>query len=66
VPILGVNCLIVAPDRTEEPIDDIADYSSLVASGYGCWAQAESHISARASSSSVFEVTLGDDPLEAV
>ena len=66
VPILGVNCLIVSPGRTEEPIDQIADYSPAVGTGHGCWEQAEAHIAARTPGPYVFEVILGDDPVAAV
>ena len=65
VPILGVNCLIVSPGSAEEPIDQIADFSAAVGAGHGCWEDAEAHIAARALGPYVFEVTLGDDPVEA-
>jgi hypothetical protein len=66
VPILGVNCLIVSADRTEEPIDQIADYSAAVAQGHGCWEEAEAHIIARRNGPYVFALALGGDPVEAV
>ena len=66
VPILRVNCLIVSPGRMEEPVDQIADFSASVAQGHGCWEDAERHIAARTPGPYVFELTLGDDPLEAV
>ena len=66
VPILGVEGFVVTPTSTESPIEHIADYSSAVALGHGCWQDAESFIRDRASTGLVFELTLGDDPVEAV
>jgi hypothetical protein len=66
VPILGVNCLILSDDGTREPIDQIADYSAAVGQGHGCWEAAEAHVAARLSGVYVFEIVLGDDPVEAV
>ena len=66
VPILGVDGLVVTPASTQSPIEHIADYSSAVALGHGCWQDAESFIRERAESGLLFELTLGDDPVEAV
>jgi len=66
VPILGVDGFVVTPASTESPIEHIADYSSAVAQGHGCWQDAESFIRDRAAAGLVFELTLGDDPVEAV
>ena len=66
VPILGVDGFVITPVSTESPIEHIADYSSAVAQGHGCWEDAESFIRARAATGMVFELTLGDDPVAAV
>ena len=66
VPILGVDGVVVTPTSTESPIEHVADYSSAVADGHGCWQDAESFIRDRAATGIFFELTLGDDPVEAV
>ena len=66
VPILGVDGFVVGPASTQSPIEHVADYSSAVAKGHGCWQDAESFIRDRAATGLVFELTLGDDPVEAV
>ena len=66
VPIIGVDGFVVTPASTQSPIEHIADYSDAVAQGHGCWQDAESFIQARADTGLVFELTLGDDPVEAV
>ena len=43
-----------------------ADYGAAVAEGHGCWADAEAFVRAHRNRGLVFEVTLGDDPIEAV
>ena len=52
VPHSGGLLLLRAPDA--------------VAQGHGCWQDAESIIRSRAAAGLVFELTLGDDPVEAV
>ena len=66
VPVLGVNCLILSDDGTREPIDQIADYSAAVREGHGCWEPAEAHVASRMSGDYVFEILLGDDPIQVV
>jgi hypothetical protein len=66
VPVLGVDGMRVAADATESPLEHVADFSARVAEGHGCWVEAEAFIRARADEGLVFEVTLGDDPLEVV
>lgn len=66
VPIVSVNAL---PLRTNQsPASDVlvADFSRAVAVGHGCWTDAEAFIRARGEREVLFEVTLGDDPIEAV
>lgn len=43
-----------------------ADYRAAVAEGHGCWEDADAFVRAHRASGLVFEVTLGDDPVEAV
>jgi hypothetical protein len=66
VPILGVDGLRVTEATTTAPLERLVDFSRRVADGHGCWEEAESFIEARLKSGFVFELTLGDDPLEAV
>jgi hypothetical protein len=66
VPIIGVEGFFVTPAGTEASPDHIADYSAMVAQGHGCWQDAESFIRERTDSALVFEIVLGDDPIEAV
>ena len=66
VPILGVDGFVVAPTSTQSPIEHVADFSNAVALGHGCWQDAESFIQARAATGLLFELALGDDPVEAV
>jgi hypothetical protein len=66
VPIVAVKGVRVSDRGIESPIEHLADYSSAVAEGHGCWAEAEAFIRARAGSDLVFSVRLGGDPLEMV
>ena len=66
VPILGVDGFFVTATTTEAPVEHIVDFSSAVAEGHGCWQDAETFIQQRATTGLVFELTLGDDPVEAV
>jgi hypothetical protein len=43
-----------------------ADFSFPVREGHGCWQGADAFIRERSKSGLVFELTLGDDPLEIV
>ena len=43
-----------------------ADFSAPVREGHGCWQGADAFIRERSKSGLVFELTLGDDPLEIV
>ena len=45
---------------------DAADFAAAVAEGHGCWEDAEAFVRARRKQGLVFEVMLGDDPIEAV
>ena len=63
VPILAVRGLAEAPGGAGA---GTADYAAAVAQGHGCWADAEAFVRAHRRQGLVFEVTLGDDPIEAV
>ncbi|MGH7649698.1 MAG: hypothetical protein ACREND_16405 [Gemmatimonadaceae bacterium] len=62
VAVLGVNCLLLTEHETREPIDQIADYSSAVRNGHGCWEDAVRHVANRVAGGYVFEVVLDDAP----
>ena len=66
VPILGIDGFRLTVRGPEAALDRIADHSAAVADGHGCWEDAETFIRARADERLVFELTLGDDPVEAV
>lgn len=66
VPILGVDGLYVTASSMESPPEHVADFSAAVAEGHGCWQDAEAFIRERSAIGLVFELTLGDDPVEAV
>ena len=66
VSILGIDGLQITEKETTSPLEHLADFSQRVAGGHGCWEEAETIIRARQQSGLVFEVTLGQDPLEAV
>jgi hypothetical protein len=64
VPIVAVRG--VADGHAAAPDAEVADYSAAVAEGHGCWADADAFVRARRKRGLVFELTLGDDPIEAV
>jgi hypothetical protein len=66
VPVLGVDGFVLTSQSTQSPLEHLADYSQAVADGHGCWQAAESFIRAREGQGLAFEITLGDDPVEAV
>ena len=66
VPILGVDGFRITQTTTESPLEHLADFSSAVSEGHGCWQQAEAFVRARSEHGLLFEVSLGDDPIEAV
>jgi hypothetical protein len=66
VPILGVETFRVTGRGTEPLLDQLADFSPAVAEGHGCWADAEQFLRAHGTAGLLFELTLGDDPIEAV
>lgn len=50
----------------EPAAEPAADYAAGVAGGHGCWDDAEAFVRAHRGQGLAFEVTLGDDPIEAV
>jgi hypothetical protein len=67
----GVPIVRVAGARaTEAPvalaIEREADFSPQVRAGHGCWQDADAFIRERSGLGLVFELMLGDDPVEAV
>ena len=66
VPIVRVDRADLPPDRDEASLNEIADFSAAVAEGHGCWDVAERAILTAKEHHAAFELTLGDDPIEAV
>jgi hypothetical protein len=74
VPIVAIDGVRVSAERGGSPADSpvesraerLADFSSAVAEGHGCWDHAEAFVRERSSRGLVFGVSLGDDPIEAV
>jgi ribosomal protein S12 methylthiotransferase accessory factor YcaO len=61
----GVPVVEVDAFKLDEAVlpDDIGDFSATVSEGHGCWTDAEKFIRDHADRGLVFEITLGDDPL---
>jgi hypothetical protein len=59
VPILGVDGISIVDDKVESLIENIADFSSAVATGCGCWRDATEFIQSRHSRVLLFELVLG-------
>jgi hypothetical protein len=66
VPIVRIDGFRVTGGATEAPGEHTVDFSDAVRHGHGCWDTAEAFIRARSELGLVFEITLGDDPVEAV
>jgi len=66
VPIVRVSGVNRTDRDAELPIAREADFSSSVREGHGCWQGAEAFIRERSKLGLVFELTLGNDPLEIV
>ena len=64
VPILAVRGVADAHGAARAP--ETADYGAAVAEGHGCWEDADAFVRAHRNRGLVFEVMLGDDPIEAV
>jgi hypothetical protein len=66
VPIVGVDGYPAGDLETDVAEEDAVDFSREVGEGRGCWERAEAFIRDRAGKGLVFEVLLGDDPVEGV
>ena len=66
VPIVRVDAADAAPARSAARLERVADFSAHVAEGHGCWDEAEAVVRQRGERLVAFELTLGDDPIEAV
>jgi hypothetical protein len=66
VPILGVDGFDASDVSSDTPDEHTIDFSAEVAGGHGCWSEAEAFIRARDGLGLLFEVVLGDDPVESV
>ena len=70
VPIVAIDGLRLSAGRGDSPVETsperLADFSSAVAEGHGCWDHADAFVRERSSRGLVFGLTLGDDPIEAV
>ena len=66
VPILGLDGAPVTHRETEVPLEHLVDFTRHVADGHGCWQEAEAFIEERKGNDLLFDVALGDDPIEAV
>ncbi len=64
VPIVAVRGVV--DGRVAGAAPESADFAAAVAEGHGCWADADAFVRARRAKGLVFELTLGDDPIEAV
>ena len=66
VPIVRVSGVNATDSAVDLPIAREADFSSPVREGHGCWQGADAFIREGSGLGLVFELTLGDDPLEIV
>jgi len=67
VPIVRITCVAPTPAiGGVDPREHRADFSREVCGGHGCWESAEAFIRRRGELGLLFNVELGDDPLEIV
>lgn len=66
VPIVRIVGAPATDSAVELPLVREADFSPRVREGHGCWQEADAFIRARSGLGLVFELALGDDPLEVV
>jgi hypothetical protein len=66
LPILGVDGLWLRPTGVQPDLTYVADYSSAVRAGDGCWDAAAAFIAGSETAGLVFEVVLGRDRVPAV
>ena len=60
LPVLGIDGISVSQGRTDSLVENIADFSSAVSAGKGCWEEAKAFIDVRRRGGLVFEVVLGE------
>jgi hypothetical protein len=66
VPIVRIAGLALSASSLDPPREHRVDFSSRVRGGHGCWQEADTFIRERSGLGLAFELTLGDDPVEAV
>jgi hypothetical protein len=66
VPIVRISGVAVAAHFVESSREHEVDFSPRVLEGHGCWQEADAFIRERSELGLAFELTLGDDPVEAV
>jgi hypothetical protein len=66
VPILAISLIAPAGKAADAAVDHRADYTHEVSDGHGCWEAADAFIRRRGELGLLFDVELGDDPLEIV
>ncbi|MFL5562413.1 MAG: hypothetical protein ACJ79K_13145 [Gemmatimonadaceae bacterium] len=69
VPIVRITCVAQSGSgigATRDAADHRIDFTHEVSEGHGCWEAAEAFIARRGELGLLFDVALGDDPLEIV
>ena len=66
VPILRITAVAPAGAARDAALDHAVDFSREVGEGHGCWEAADAFIRRRGELGLLFNVELGDDPLEIV
>lgn len=66
VPIVRITAVAPAGVAPETARDHRADFSREVGDGHGCWEAADAFIRRRGELGLLFNIELGDDPLEIV
>ena len=67
VPIVRITCVPQGgQSAARDAADHRVDFTREVSEGHGCWEAAEAFIARRGELGLLFDVTLGDDPLEIV
>ncbi|HXK39660.1 MAG TPA: hypothetical protein VJ837_02400 [Candidatus Paceibacterota bacterium] len=59
LPVLGVDGFFVSDGSVQSPLEHLADFSSAVERGDGCWTDAAQFVEERRPLGLVFEVVLG-------
>ena len=66
VPIVSIQGVVPRAATREAPREHAVDFLPRVLEGHGCWQEADAFIRERSGLGLAFELTLGDDPVEAV